>query len=282
MPKEALPLNVTGLPALLLKWLLVANTLNPEPTMLETFDLELTNRRDLNPDTAHFTFRRRDGKPLHLTAGQFIRLYFPDGNKEAFRSYSVGTILPANEADTKDIEIAVSWVPGGLATGHLQPMQPGDGLRASGPYGRFVLPEPIWHRYLLIATGTGVTPYRAMLNELRKRLQTGAEVYVIMGARDESGLLYEADFEKVQAEFPDFHYLPCLSRVPRDTPKPNDMHGHVQDAIKSLDINPATDIAYLCGNPNMVDETFVQLKEEGLPVAQIRREKYVSPRVRSN
>ena len=103
-----------------------------------------------------------------------------------------------------------------------------------------------------------------------------------LGARDESGLLYEADFEKMQAEFPDFHYIPCLSRVPRDTPKPNDVHGHVQDAIKNLGINPATDIAYLCGNPNMVDETFVQLKEEGLPVAQIRREKYVSPRVRSN
>ncbi len=250
--------------------------------MLENFELTLKQRRDLNDNTAHFTFQRTDGKPLHLTAGQFIRLYFPEGDNEAFRSYSVGTILPGNEADTKDIEIAVSWVPGGLATSRLQPMQPGERIKASGPYGRFTLPEPIWHRYLLIATGTGVTPYRAMLNELRRRLQQGAEVYVLMGARDESGLLYEDDFEKVQEEFPDFHYIPCLSRAERAQPRANDVKGHVQDALARLDINPATDIAYLCGNPQMVDETFVQLKEAGLPVAQIRREKYVSPRVRSN
>jgi len=36
------------------------------------------------------------------------------------------------------------------------------------------------------------------------------------------------------------------------------------------------DIAYLCGNPNMVDATFETLKAAGLPVPHIRREKYVS------
>ena len=34
------------------------------------------------------------------------------------------------------------------------------------------------------------------------------------------------------------------------------------------------DIAYLCGNPNMVDEAFALLKEAGLPIPHIRREKY--------
>ena len=37
-----------------------------------------------------------------------------------------------------------------------------------------------------------------------------------------------------------------------------------------------TDIAYLCGNPDMVDACFEALKEAGLEVKQIRREKYVS------
>ena len=36
------------------------------------------------------------------------------------------------------------------------------------------------------------------------------------------------------------------------------------------------DIAYLCGNPNMVDACFEALKARGLPVPHIRREKYVS------
>ena len=40
--------------------------------------------------------------------------------------------------------------------------------------------------------------------------------------------------------------------------------------------NADTDIAYLCGNPNMVDACFEALKQAGLSIPQIRREKYVS------
>jgi NAD(P)H-flavin reductase len=41
--------------------------------------------------------------------------------------------------------------------------------------------------------------------------------------------------------------------------------------------DPARDIAYLCGNPNMVDACFTLLKDAGLPIPNIRREKYISP-----
>ena len=40
--------------------------------------------------------------------------------------------------------------------------------------------------------------------------------------------------------------------------------------------DPTRDIAYLCGNPNMVDACVEALKELGLPMKNIRREKYVS------
>ena len=42
--------------------------------------------------------------------------------------------------------------------------------------------------------------------------------------------------------------------------------------------DPARDIAYLCGNPDMVDQAFALLKDAGLAVKDIRREKYVSSR----
>jgi len=50
----------------------------------------------------------------------------------------------------------------------------------------------------------------------------------------------------------------------------------VQQHLAEFAPNPATDIAYLCGNPDMVDATFEALKEAGLPTPQVRREKYVS------
>ena len=53
-------------------------------------------------------------------------------------------------------------------------------------------------------------------------------------------------------------------------------HGYVQQFLEAFAPDAASDIAYLCGNPNMVDACFEALKAAGLPVPQIRREKYVS------
>jgi NAD(P)H-flavin reductase len=53
-------------------------------------------------------------------------------------------------------------------------------------------------------------------------------------------------------------------------------HGYVQNVLPELAPDPASDIAYLCGNPDMVDASFEALKGNGLPVPMIRREKYVS------
>ena len=50
----------------------------------------------------------------------------------------------------------------------------------------------------------------------------------------------------------------------------------MQDVLAEFAPSAEGDIAYLCGNPNMVDACFETLKGFGLPVPQIRREKYVS------
>jgi len=52
----------------------------------------------------------------------------------------------------------------------------------------------------------------------------------------------------------------------------------VQDALPQFAPNPETDVAYLCGNPNMVDACFEALKALEFGVRQVRREKYVSSR----
>ncbi len=64
--------------------------------------------------------------------------------------------------------------------------------------------------------------------------------------------------------------------MPRAVPRPNDRNGRVHVALDELKPDAAGDIAYLCGNPDMVDQAFAVLKEAGLPVPHIRREKYVS------
>ena len=242
--------------------------------------LEMISKTQINNNTVHFKFKIANKTPLELIAGQFLRLLFEQGGEEVFRSYSVANVLKSNSGIIDTVELAVSWVEGGLATVHLSAMKTGDTIKASAPYGRFCLTDKKWQRYFLVATGTGVTPYRAMTQELFKRIEEDdAEVFIIMGARDETGLLYADEFRS-NARQDNYHYISCLSREPLKSPTELDFQGHVQNYLKTIDFNDEQDIAYLCGNPAMVDEAFSLLKEKGLPVAQIRREKYVSPPIR--
>lgn len=229
----------------------------------------------------HLVFERADGQPFVFAPGQFIQVHFhyADG-KPTKRSYSVATIGAGDATPVTQVEIAVSYVEGGAATELLANLKEGESIDASGPYGRFCLFDADANRrYLLVGTGTGITPYRAMLPQIRKVIaERGAEVYVIFGARSERELLYAQDFIDFEHETPGFRFYACLSREQRSLPRLYDRSGYVQNLLAELAPDPAGDIAYLCGNPNMVDQAFAQLKESGLPVPHVRREKYVSSR----
>lgn len=243
------------------------------------FPLKLVERRMLAPSVGHYVFVRDDGQPLDFIPGQFIQVHFSyaDGTA-AKRSYSLATIhdhaLGAGDA----VEIAVSYVPGGSATALFEGLEIGGHIDASGPYGRFCLmPGDANRRYLFIGTGTGVTPYRAMLPRVEQLIaERGVEVVLLFGARTPQELLYGDDFRAFADKHPQFRFVPCFSRqVPAD-PHADVRHGYVQQFLAEFAPNADTDIAYLCGNPNMVDACFEELKQAGLAIPQIRREKYVS------
>lgn len=247
------------------------------------FPLKLVSRRMLAPSIAHLGFVRSDGQPLDFVPGQFIQVHFHYGDGTATRrSYSLATIHDHALGPGEAVEIAVSYVPGGAATALFEGLDEGETVDASGPYGRFVLmPADTNRRYLLIGTGTGVTPYRAMLPLIGQLIaERGIEVVLLFGARSPQELLYGEEFRAFADAHPGFRFVPCFSReLPAaDSPHAHAdvRHGYVQNFLAEFAPDPATDIAYLCGNPDMVDACFESLKEAGLEVKQIRREKYVS------
>ena len=233
----------------------------------------------LAPSVGHYQFVRDDGQPLDFVPGQFIQVHFryADGTP-AKRSYSLATIHDHALGPGEAVEIAVSYVPGGAATALFESLPEGGHVEASGPFGRFCLmPGDRNARYLLIATGTGVTPYRSMLPQLQSLMaERGVEVVLLQGARTPAELLYGDEFRAFADAHPEFRYVPCLSRELPPDPHPDVRHGYVQQHLGAFAPDAAHDIAYLCGNPDMVDACFEALKGFGLPVPQIRREKYVS------
>jgi ferredoxin-NADP reductase len=257
--------------------------LSPASAAAKRFPLKLTGRRMLAPTVAHLSFVRDDGLPLDFIPGQFVQVHFEYADGTATkRSYSLATIHDHTLGPGEAVEIAVSYVAGGAATALFEGLDEGGTLHASGPYGRFCLmPADANQRYLLIGTGTGITPYRAMLPLLEQLIaERGIAVVLLSGARTPQELLYGDEFRAFADRHPNFRYVPCLSRELPAAASPHAhadvRHGYVQQFLAEFTPDPARDVAYLCGNPNMVDACFDALKEHGLAVQQIRREKYVS------
>lgn len=251
--------------------------------MSSLFPIRLTARREISPSVLHLCFVRDDGAPLEYTPGQFIQIHFPlaDGSI-ARRSYSCATRHDHHIQVGEAVEFIASLVPGGAATALFQGMAIGDAVEASGPLGQFVLkPGDNNHRYLMVATGTGIASYRSMLPELEAQMNArGVQVALLHGIRSPEDALFADEFIAFAERHPQqFRYLACFSRQMPETGSAlarHAFHGYVQNALPTLSPDTEHDVAYLCGNPNMVDACVETLKNLGLAMRHIRREKYIS------
>lgn len=241
--------------------------------MAQKFQLILQEKINLAPNTQHFSFIC-DEPSLSYKAGQFISLHIEKDGVEHRRNYSIANPPRGNNI----VELAMSYLPNGLASTLLANMKSGDALQASGPYGQFILKEEsLPKRYILIGTGTGITPYLSMLPQLSHLLETTPlEVVILQGVRTAQDLLYGDEFAEFASKYPRASFYACYSREMPAQPRDFEISGYVQNHLEKLQISPADEIAYLCGNPQMVDDAFQKLQELGLERVQIRREKYIA------
>lgn len=241
---------------------------------ITTYDLRLESIQDLTPGVKHFIFSRADGQKFTFIPGQFINLYFPGSEKRQQRSYSVASIPDK----TDKIEIAIAYVEGGLASIALWQAKSGDIFPAAGPVGRLVLkPGEQPKRYVLVGTGTGISPYRSMLPSLQQRLEADAnlQVEILFGVRNNEDLFYAEDFRAFAAHHPRTNFHVCYSRTAPGTLQQNEYNCRVTKVLEDLNPNATEDIVYLCGNPAMIDDAFALLQAKGFDHKNVRREKYV-------
>ncbi len=242
---------------------------------MKIFELTLKWSKKITPNIMHLAFLRKDGVIFDFIPGQFITFLFDVDDKIKRRSYSIASI----PGKTNEIEIAVSYIKDGIASEKMFNLLPDDCLTCSGPFGRLVLrdnDQP--KRLILVATSTGVAPYRSMLAELEKRLANdkNLEVILLLGVQYRQDLLYAQDFIDFSNTHKRFSFHAYFSREQLENAKDYQHEGHVQSAFPDLDLDPDEDLLFLCGNPNMIDTAYGWLTDAGFSRHNVRREKYIS------
>jgi CDP-4-dehydro-6-deoxyglucose reductase len=164
--------------------------------------------------------------------------------------------------------LCLNRVDDGAFSPHLFDLSAGDAVDMQPPLGTFTLRQPL-RDSLLVATGTGIAPYRSMLKTV---LTSDAPAFTLLfGVRHESHLLYRNEFEQMAREFPQFRFWPTLTQPGPDwRGRTGRVQTHLAEAIgerRDIDI-------YLCGLRPMVDDVRQILKGMGLDRKQIRYEKY--------
>lgn len=221
----------------------------------------------LSPSVRGLTFEREDG-PLDYLPGQWVKLYLG----ELDRDYSIAS-APSTEAPSR-FELAVTRVEGGPGSAALHALELGQTLRMSGPSGFFVREdEHLSCPALLIGTGTGVAPLRAMIQSAYASGSASAPHTLLFGTRHEADQLYEEEWRRLEAAAPTFRFAPTLSRA-SDAWKGR--RGWVQNHVGELleELGPDTHV-YICGLSRMVGEVRTLLRGPlGLARQRVHSERY--------
>ncbi|MFI6266502.1 ferric reductase-like transmembrane domain-containing protein [Micromonospora sp. NPDC051006] len=205
-----------------------------------------------SPDTIsiYLTGARLDR--LALLGGQFFRWRFlTPGCWWQSHPFSVSAA-----ANGRWLRLTVKVV--GTHTADLRDLDPGTRVWAEGPSGTFTAAHRLRDRALLIAGGSGITPIRAMLEEL----PPGAAL--IYRARTPADVLLGRELDWLaQARNTDIWYVIGS----RDDPGPRQVMS--PDGLRQLVPDLTARDVYLCGPPGLVEQSVRALRRAGVPRRQI-------------
>jgi CDP-4-dehydro-6-deoxyglucose reductase, E3 len=200
------------------------------------------------PDVAILQMQLPANDRLQYHAGQYVEFILRDGSR---RSYSMAN-APHTQQDKPGIELHVRHLPGGKFTDHVfGAMKEKDILRMEGPFGSFFLREDSDKPMILLASGTGFAPIKAILEHLQHtQSQRRAELY--WGCRHRGDLYLHDWAVQAAASMPNLSYIPVLSE-PRSEDAWTGRTGFVHQAVMHDHPNLMDYQVYACGAPIMVE-----------------------------
>lgn len=204
-------------------------------------------------------------------AGQYVEFLLRDG---ARRSYSMAT-APHRQAEGPRMELHIRHMPGGKFTDHVfGDMKEKEILRIEGPYGSFYLREDSDKPIILLASGTGFAPIKAIIEHMR-HLGLTRPTTLYWGGRRPADLYQSAWIEEQCAAMPHLRYVPVVSdALPEDgwTGRSGFVHQAVLQDFPDLSGHQV----YACGAPIVVESAQRDYIAAGLPEEEFYADSFTS------
>lgn len=196
------------------------------------------------PDVVVISLQLPANETLQFRAGQYIEFLLRDGKR---RSYSVATA-----PDNGPLTLHIRHMPGGLFTDQVfSTMKERDILRFEGPLGTFFVRDDSDKPMVLLASGTGFAPIKAIVEHL---VQTGStrEMVLYWGGRRPQDLYMDALCREWAAKLPNFQYVPVVSNAEAED-NWSGRTGFVHQAVMADLPDLSGHQVYACGAPIMVE-----------------------------
>ncbi|WDY60433.1 benzoate 1,2-dioxygenase electron transfer component BenC [Pseudomonas sp. PSKL.D1] len=229
-----------------------------------SFEASISDVRQLSESTIALSIKGEALSRLAFLPGQYVNLKVP--GSEQSRAYSFSSLQKDGE-----VSFLIRNVPGGLMSSFLTSLaKAGDNMSLAGPLGSFYL-RPIQRPLLLLAGGTGLAPFTAMLEKVAEQ---GSEhpLHLIYGVTNDFDLVELDRLQALAARIPNFTFSACVANPASEYPQ----KGYVTQHIEPRHLNDGDVDVYLCGPPPMVEAVSQYLREQGIAPANFYFEKFAA------
>jgi ferredoxin--NADP+ reductase len=251
-----------------------------QPASDKFYSARILDRREISDDL--WTIRVDPGGEFAFRPGQYATLGIITPEKHHERPYSI-----VSAPHEKYLEFFFELVPHGQLTPRLHRAHVGDHISMRKvARGNFTFDLSSGRtNHFLIATVTGVAPYVSYVRSLHHEWKTAKwsgerRLFILEGASRSWEMGYSDELQKVAGEVPWLTYIPTVSRPWEDEGWRGET-GRVDDLIRKYSdmwkLEPADTKVYLCGHPEMVENTRGIVSRRGWTEDGIQAEAYFVP-----
>ncbi len=198
--------------------------------------------------------------------------YVSETKESVSRAYSMANFPLESDIIMLNVRIATpppqaeDSVPPGIMSSYIFSLKAGDTVTVSGPFGEFFARETD-AEMVFVGGGAGMAPMRSHIFDQLVRLNSKRKITFWYGARSRREIFYQEDFDRLQAEHPNFRWHVALSDpLPEDqwTGLTGFIHKVLYDEYLGRHSAPETCEYYLCGPPLMTNAVIGMLEELGV------------------